>query len=155
MAIDTCRQHDLFATLGKSHAPDAKAQIAEYFRRCSGRARPFLLAIEQPNPTGSETVQLELELDMQDEGVIRFVPLRSRIYLDYGVYDMFRDLRSTRTAALRLEEHGVGLVSALVAMTEQQVRSFRFVTDDAFDGMSDRLGRLGIGFRRRTALAVR
>lgn len=61
--------------------------------------------------------------------IVRFVPPHRRGFLDYGVYDSFRNVPGAGHAAHQLEAMRIYLVGQLVQLTEEQVRAYPFMDD--------------------------
>jgi hypothetical protein len=81
--------------------------------------------------------------------VVRFVPLRKRAYLDYAVYDVFKDLPGAAKPALKLQAKGIWLLGLLVQMSENDVRAVASVGDETLERMKRRLAVIDFGFDMR------
>ena len=76
--------------------------------------------------------------------VIRFIPKCSYPYLDYGIYELFRNTQNAAPAALRLQKRGLRYVGHLVQFTESDLRALPFMTDLAITEISDGLKECGL-----------
>jgi hypothetical protein len=95
--------------------------------------------------------------------IVSFAPRACHVYLDYGVYDSFRDTRAAK-AALRLQRNGIWLIGQLVQLSEAELCSVPGVDSAAVQTMKERLATVNLGFdtpvpswnrRRRTVAALK
>jgi len=102
------------------------------------------------NPTATYALQLSLPLMVSSNAtVLRIAPRRRYAYLDYGVYDVFRDLPLAAGPALRLEAKGVSILGQLVQLSENEVRTLASVDEETIDAIKRRLALVGFGFDMR------
>ena len=78
--------------------------------------------------------------------VVGFVPRSRGMYLDYGVYDVFRDLPDAADVALRLEAKGVWMLGFLVQMSERDVQRLGLAATPTLDAMKLHLSKIGMAF---------
>jgi hypothetical protein len=88
-------------------------------------------------------------MNPQPSNVVRFAPRNRHAYLNYGVYDVLRDVPSAAKAGLVLQQRGVYLLGQLVQMTEEELLSVPSIDAPAIEGMKDRLGKIDFGFGMR------
>jgi hypothetical protein len=84
----------------------------------------------------------------ESSSVVSLAPRACHAYLDYGVYDSFRDTRAAK-AALRLQGNGIWLIGQLVQLSESEVCSVPGVDDAALQAMKQRLATINLGFDTR------
>lgn len=81
--------------------------------------------------------------------VVRLIPPRRNVYLDYGVYDVFRRVPGAARPALRLQKNGILLLGQLVQLSEEEVRAMAAVNDDMLSRMKRHLATIDFGFDMR------
>jgi len=81
--------------------------------------------------------------------VVRFPPRRHSAYLDYGVYDYFRNVPGAAEPARKLEENRIIVLGLLVQMSEDMVRAVTSIDDDTLERMKAVLAEIGFGFDMR------
>jgi hypothetical protein len=81
--------------------------------------------------------------------VIELVPRSRGVYLNCGVFDVFRDLPAAGKAALRLEANGIWMLGLLVQMSERDVKRLGSVDQPALEAMKLHLGKIGMSFEMR------
>jgi hypothetical protein len=124
--------------------------------RCRHRLTDYLLALSQ-NKNGQVRLvvvsskehriisehlsqfSFSFVMDFPVSKVTRFLPRSRYAYLDYGVYDVFRDDPSVGKAALQLEENGIFYLGHLVQLTEADLRKFPFMTETVVAAMKEQL----------------
>ena len=132
------------AGIGLPHhaAPSDASRVAEYFRRTPHkRLINLVCANAAPEPADAAGHQLPLPLPALD---VILVPRISQPYLDYGVYDSFRDVEALSKVALRLEACGIVHVGHLVQLYAQQVRVLARADHRALEAMEARLASAGL-----------
>jgi hypothetical protein len=127
--------------------PSLSERVLLYFacRPRLGNASLILLSLSKSSRYA--TTQLLLPLGKpQRRFPVRFVPRNRRVYLDYGVYDTFRNLPEVAKTALKLEAKGFNLVGQLVQLSEEQVRAFSFIDERTLKRMKDHLAKVAFCF---------
>jgi hypothetical protein len=81
--------------------------------------------------------------------VIHLVPRSRAVYLNCGVYDIFRDLPDAADAALRLEANGIWMLGFLVQMSEHDVQRLGSVDKPTLEAMKHHLSKIGMSFETR------
>lgn len=143
------KEHDavLFTAVGivlPAQSPPLPAErIAEYFERRRNRG-PVLLALELGDLHFTEGEQPCLPIIA---GPNRY-EARCPSWLNYGVFDTFRDIESARSAALALEARGVNRIGELLRLSEGRLARSRHMNPTALAAIVERLGRAGFQLGR-------
>jgi hypothetical protein len=143
----------LFTAVGivlPGQTPPLPAQlIAQYFERRRNRG-PVLLALEPGELDFAEGEQLGLPITAGHSRC----EARCPSWLDYGVFDTFRDIESARPAALALEARGVNRIGELLRLSEGRLARSRHMNPTALAAMVERLGRAGFQLGRPIDVAA-
>jgi hypothetical protein len=78
--------------------------------------------------------------------VIPLLGQRRQRYLDFGVYDFFRDIPKASRAARGLERVGVCLLGQLVQLREADLGILKCMTPAAIEAIRDNLASVGLSF---------
>jgi hypothetical protein len=81
--------------------------------------------------------------------MIGFVPRSRGMYLNYGVYDVFRDLPRAADVALRLDANGIWMLGFLVQMSERDVQRLGLADTPTLDAMKLHLRKIDMTFEMR------
>jgi hypothetical protein len=116
-----------------------------------GLGQTFKAYIPNSDQAGQSAFSFMLSsaTDLQRLAVVRLAPLRQRAYLDYGVYDVFKDIPGAAKPALKLEAKGIWILGLLVQLSENDVRRLVSVSDETLERMKRRLARIDFGFDMR------
>jgi hypothetical protein len=79
--------------------------------------------------------------------VVKLVPRDKLFMLDFGIYDLFRNVACLTKFADRLERVHIYAVGQLVQMSEADLREYSFVSDETITAIKDELSksRLSLG----------
>jgi len=128
--------------------PPPGSKIRSYFEELTANIGPILLDVSRQSNASSRQLLFLFMLPTRTS-VVRFAPKASHIYLDYGVYDMFRDVPHVALAAAKLEAKRVHVLGQLVQLSEERVRAFSFIDDGIIATMREYLAPLGLDFGMR------
>jgi hypothetical protein len=121
--------------------PTAAEKVAAYFQ--SGRVRRFLLLNLCDADHYRPSRQLRLALTQPP------LPSTPRAeWLDYGVYDVFRDIECAQAPALALEARGYYRIGRLLELSEGRLARSRFMSRTALEAMKARLASAGLQLGR-------
>lgn len=132
-------------------APSLGAQIGSYVANVAV-SRPVLIKSghEDIIPRNILHSQLPLPLIQPTRPVVvRFAPRSSHVYLDYGVFDMFRDVPGLSGAAMKLEANDIYVLGQLVQLPEERLRAYPFITDRIVSVLRAQLAPLGLDLGMR------
>lgn len=124
-----------------------REKIQKFLEARPAHMRIVALALERDEDPVSRRAQIILPLADETARVVPFVPRHALIYLEYGVFDTFRDVRALRRAALNLESRGILLVGQLVQMHVAELAAF--VDEAVIAAMRERLITVGLDFGMR------
>jgi hypothetical protein len=134
-------------------SPKLEQRIQLYFSAVSmsnTELLRFLLVFDSTDVIALSDFQLRLPLSEPiPPSLVRLAPKYRHAYLDYGVYDTFRDLPRLAGAALNIENRGVYVLGQLVQMSEEKVRAFPFMSDTILADMKKHLAIIDFGFGMR------
>lgn len=125
-------------------SPTEAGRVTCYFESIGPRL-PISLRLRDPQGAGAEL-----------QGVLSFIaPLPPAApqpeWLDFGVFDTFRDLTCARKAALALEARGIHRIAQLIEKTEGQLARQPGMDRGALLAIKARLSRVGLVLGRRMA----
>jgi hypothetical protein len=101
-------------------------------------------------PIAFKFCQLHLPFtNARPQAFVRLAPRSSHIYLDYGVYDTFRDVPRAAKAARKLEANRIYVLGQLVQLTEDQIREFHFIDNETIEVMKRHLATIKFSFGMR------
>jgi len=123
-------------------------QVRDFVRSLDRRRLIFLAWQRDTAARPAEQFVLSLA---PPQTCVAFVPMPPALpYLDYGVYDSFRDVAGD--AALRLEARGVLYLGQLVQLAEGEVRKLARADDRTLDVMRARLALAKLRFGMHLAV---
>lgn len=140
---------DLFLIAGMDLARRAAprpALCAYLMARYEKRRVPLVIPGGAERKGRAPELQLELRFPPVRSRLVIFVSKRRRGYLDFGVFDVFRDVPAAIKAARRLEARGILFLDQLVRCTEDEVRTLSRADDNALHAMRRRLAIVGFRF---------
>jgi hypothetical protein len=129
------------------------AKIANYlqaFGKQTDRPLRLVLVSDAQTVVTFPDRQLPLPLELpRRPSLARIVPAIRRAFLDYGVYEQFRDEPESFDAALQLEKSGIYMLGQLIQMSEDQLRAYSFINDRVLQSMKANLARFDLGLDTR------
>jgi hypothetical protein len=139
---------DLFSNVGImlpfQLTPRLNSKIHSYLSRAS--SRPILLEVHRHYDFGGDNQFPFAFAAPTPTAVIKFAPRASHVYLDYGVFETFRDVPLVALAAAKLEAKRIHVLGQLVQLSEQRLRAFSFMNEIIVTKMREHLAPLCLDF---------
>jgi hypothetical protein len=128
--------------LAEQRAPLRSLRVETYLAACPSARR--LVCLPGRRTAAAAANQLLLTLAQSPSRVVTLPPRHTWMYLDYGVFDAFRDVRSLRRPALALEARGILLLGQLVQRPYGEIAYL--IGDAAAAAMGEELAKVGLTF---------
>lgn len=141
---------DLFQRAGLTLTEQAAGSASETLQSYLAAVAPqhAILIHSSDTPIDFEhrlPLQLPLPFKTPERpAVVKLAPKASHVYLNYGVYDVFRDVPILANPAVRFEANDISLLGELVQIPENALRTFSFVTTEVVSELRRHLSQLGL-----------
>jgi hypothetical protein len=124
-------------------APAVHSYAEFYYRQTK---RFLLIRGDVTLPVDHSQLRFSFMENSTPNNIVQYVSQPRQMYLDYGVYDTFRDEPGLVNPSRKLERQGIRLIGNLVQMSREELATFSFLDADTLDQMEAQLALAGLRF---------